>query len=153
MYSSTTSAGYLAKDMNDIEEYASPFWVQFQVLTHRTFLNVFRFVYSACWLNITLSRNPFLFKIQYAVSIIVALGLGYLYWHVPPELSKGGMQNRMGSLFFICTLLSFGSITSIDLCMLLVTCWITNLFSFFRKIVVSSGARKWVLQDLCIFPC
>jgi len=95
------NASAVTSKLSDVEEYASPFWVQFQVLTQRTFLNVF--------------RNPFLLKIQYSVTIIVSLLLGYLYWHLANDLQHGGMQNRMGSLFFMCALLSFSSITSIDL--------------------------------------
>jgi len=50
------------------------------------------------------------------VIIVVSLLLGYLYWHVSSDLQHGGFQNRLGSLFFMCTLLAFGSITSIDMC-------------------------------------
>jgi len=49
------------------------------------------------------------------VFIFVGLLLGYLYWDVSFDLQHGGMQNRMGCLFFLCTLLSFAAITSIDL--------------------------------------
>jgi hypothetical protein len=58
-----------------------------------------------------------LLRAQYTVYIVVGLMLGGLYWHITNDLSHGGMQNRMGSLFFLVCLLSFGSITSIDLCM------------------------------------
>lgn len=148
-------SGLVANGFNDIDEYASPFWVQFQVLTQRTFLNVFRynFIYyseatistlTIKWattifshlslvtfrwnfLNYNASqpidfnslnhnRSPFLLKIQYSVTIVVALLLGYLYYHVADDLQHGGMKNRMEALFFMCALLSFSSITSIDLC-------------------------------------
>jgi ABC-type multidrug transport system ATPase subunit len=87
--------------MRRVDEYASTFSTQFKVLTRRTLLQSF--------------RNPFLLRAQYSVYIIVGLMLGGLYWHITNDLSHGGMQNRMGSLFFLVCLLSFGSITSIDL--------------------------------------
>lgn len=87
--------------MRRVDEYASSFTTQFRVLTHRTLIQSF--------------RNPFLLRAQYTVYIVVGLMLGGLYWHVSDDLSHGGMQNRMGSLFFLVCLLSFGSITSIDL--------------------------------------
>ncbi len=61
-------------------------------------------------------RNPFLLRVQYILYVVVGFLLGFLYWHVSDDLEHGGFQNRMGSLFFMVTLLSFGSITSIDLC-------------------------------------
>jgi len=93
------AGGKGAEMFEGVDEYASSFFKQFAVLTHRTFIHSL--------------RNPFLLRIQYAVFSTVALLLGYLYWHVTNDLL--GMQNRMGSLFFMCTLLSFAAITSIDL--------------------------------------
>eukprot|EP00026_Physarum_polycephalum_P002228 Phypoly_transcript_02233.p1 GENE.Phypoly_transcript_02233~~Phypoly_transcript_02233.p1 ORF type:complete len:928 (+),score=87.47 Phypoly_transcript_02233:85-2784(+) len=84
-----------------IDEYASSFSTQFKVLTHRSLVQSF--------------RNPFLLRAQYSIYVVVALMLGGLYWHISDDLSHGGMQNRMGSLFFLVCLLAFGSITSIDL--------------------------------------
>lgn len=89
------------KPHENIDEYAVSFFTQYRLLCHRTFLNSL--------------RNPFLLRIQYTVFVVVGLLLGYLYWHISDDLRHGGMQNRMGSLFFLCTLLSFASITSIDL--------------------------------------
>lgn len=87
--------------LEGVDEYAASFFTQFSILTRRTMVHAL--------------RNPFLFRIQYLVFITVGLLLGYLYWHVSFDLQHGGMQNRMGSLFFICTLLSFAAISSIDL--------------------------------------
>jgi hypothetical protein len=97
--SKSVSVSTKAAMFDGLEEYASSFWTQFFVLTHRTFVHAL--------------RNPFLLRIQYSVFCTVALLLGYLYWHISSDLL--GMQNRMGSLFFMCTLLSFAAITSIDL--------------------------------------
>jgi len=96
----SVNGGGVSELMANVSEYASPFWKQFVVLTERTFLNSL--------------RNPFLLKLQYGMTIVVGLMLGYLYYHVPNDLQHGGMQNRMGAFFFIMTLLSFGAMTSID---------------------------------------
>jgi ABC-type multidrug transport system ATPase subunit len=88
-------------NLNEVDEYAAPFLTQFNVLTRRTFLHAL--------------RNPFLLRVQYILFTVVALLLGYLYHGLSNDLEHGGFQNRMGSLFFIVTLLSFGAITSIDL--------------------------------------
>eukprot|EP00026_Physarum_polycephalum_P002149 Phypoly_transcript_02154.p1 GENE.Phypoly_transcript_02154~~Phypoly_transcript_02154.p1 ORF type:complete len:902 (+),score=77.77 Phypoly_transcript_02154:193-2898(+) len=84
-----------------VDEYASSFNSQFKILVRRSLIQYI--------------RNPFLLRAQYGVYIIVALMLGGLYWHITNDLSHGGMQNRMGALFFLVCLLAFGSITSIDL--------------------------------------
>eukprot|EP01132_Coremiostelium_polycephalum_P008411 gene8411-10328_t len=83
-----------------VEEYATSFWTQFFVVCRRSLLNYL--------------RNPFLLRTTYFVHISVGLILGYLFWKLPANLEPG-CQNRFGSLFFIIALLSFGSITSLDL--------------------------------------
>ncbi|EFA80546.1 ABC transporter G family protein [Heterostelium album PN500] len=86
--------------MESVEEYATSFWTQFFVVSHRSLLNYI--------------RNPFLLRTTYFVHISVGLILGYLFWKLPANLEPGA-QNRFGSMFFIISLLSFGSITSLDL--------------------------------------
>ncbi|EGG13290.1 ABC transporter G family protein [Cavenderia fasciculata] len=86
--------------MINVEEYATSFWTQFFVVSHRSLLNYI--------------RNPFLLRTTYFVHITVGLILGYLFWQLPSNLEPGA-QNRFGSMFFMIALLSFGSITSLDL--------------------------------------
>ncbi|KAF2068334.1 hypothetical protein CYY_010340, partial [Polysphondylium violaceum] len=84
----------------NVQEYATSFWTQFFVICRRSLLNYF--------------RNPFLLRTTYFVHISVGLILGYLFWKLPNNLEPG-CQNRFGSMFFMIALLSFGSITSLDL--------------------------------------
>jgi len=88
------------KAIANVQEYATSFWTQFFVICRRSLLNYF--------------RNPFLLRTTYFVHISVGLILGYLFWKVPNNLEPG-CQNRFGSMFFMIALLSFGSITSLDL--------------------------------------
>jgi len=92
------------KDNNNLaifqlKEYASPWFHQAYVLSKRTLIN-----------NL---RNPYLLRTQYALTIVLAMLIGTIYWHVGNDLP--GVQNRAGSLFFIISLLSFASMSSIDI--------------------------------------
>lgn len=78
-------------------KYASPIWLQIAVLTYRNLINNY--------------RNPYVFRTMYAVTILVGLILGNIFWKVEPNLS--GIQNRAGSLFFMVVLISFSSVTGI----------------------------------------
>lgn len=82
------------------KEYASSWLTQCLVLSKRTFIN-----------NI---RNPYLIKTQYFLTIIIGTLLGMIYWHVENDIV--GVQNRAGCIFFLIALLSFASMTSIDIC-------------------------------------
>ena len=112
----------------------------------------------SCLIIFFFSRNPFLLRAQYSVYIVVGLMLGGLYWHITKDLSHGGMQNRMGSLFFLVCLLAFGSITSIDLCMLEGRErgegeWrreLMVLYSLFRETTVFTREGEWVLPNLSL---
>ncbi|GAM18042.1 hypothetical protein SAMD00019534_012170 [Acytostelium subglobosum LB1] len=86
--------------MESVEAYATSFWTQFFVVAHRSLLNYI--------------RNPFLLRTTYFVHISVGFILGVLFWKLPANLEPGA-QNRFGSMFFMISLLSFGSITSLDL--------------------------------------
>jgi hypothetical protein len=81
-------------------EYASSWFQQVYLLSHRTLLNNF--------------RNPYLLKTQYIMTLGIGLLVGIIYWHVTDDLP--GVQNRAGSLFFMISLLTFGSMSSIDIC-------------------------------------
>eukprot|EP01091_Cochliopodium_minus_P001796 TRINITY_DN1176_c0_g1_i1.p1 TRINITY_DN1176_c0_g1~~TRINITY_DN1176_c0_g1_i1.p1 ORF type:complete len:980 (+),score=224.17 TRINITY_DN1176_c0_g1_i1:2-2941(+) len=83
----------------EIGEHANPFILQFYYISQRTLKHIF--------------RNPYLLRFQYAMIIIISLFLGGLYWHLGKDIA--GVQDRIGCLFFIVALLSFGSLTSIDI--------------------------------------
>ncbi|KAI8917509.1 hypothetical protein DFJ77DRAFT_456678 [Powellomyces hirtus] len=71
-------------------------WTQFKILSQRTIKNLY--------------RNPYLLLTHYFISILVAVALGFLYWHL--DLTISGFQNRMGVLFFICAVFGFGCLSS-----------------------------------------
>lgn len=81
-----------------IEEHATSFWTQLWLVAKRTAVN-----------NL---RNPYLLRTQYAVTFILALILGTIFWKVTDDIS--GIQNRFGGIFFMLALLSFGCMASID---------------------------------------
>jgi ABC-type multidrug transport system ATPase subunit len=86
-------------DVENMQEYASFWWTQVWVLSRRTLLN-----------NM---RNPYLLRTQYCLTFILAGLLGTIYWHVRNDIT--GIQDRAGVLFFLISLLSFGSMSSIDI--------------------------------------
>ncbi|KAG0046815.1 hypothetical protein BGZ83_008010 [Gryganskiella cystojenkinii] len=59
----------------------------------------------------TLIRDKSLLVLHLAVSIILGVFIGGLYFHVPMNLA--GFQNRAGSLFFMLALLGFSSISAL----------------------------------------
>lgn len=61
------------------------------------------------WRN--LYRNPMLLLTHYAISIVLAVFLGGLYYGLTDDLP--GFQNRLGLLFFILALFGFGTLTSL----------------------------------------
>jgi len=62
------------------------------------------------WLNSM--RNPYLLRFQYLAVTLLGLILGGVYWHIGFELIDA--QNLMGGIFFMLALLSFGSMSSLD---------------------------------------
>eukprot|EP00223_Ostreococcus_mediterraneus_P005998 CAMPEP_0179689398 /NCGR_PEP_ID=MMETSP0936-20121108/3175_1 /TAXON_ID=548131 ORGANISM="Ostreococcus mediterraneus, Strain clade-D-RCC2573" /NCGR_SAMPLE_ID=MMETSP0936 /ASSEMBLY_ACC=CAM_ASM_000574 /LENGTH=1734 /DNA_ID=CAMNT_0021562003 /DNA_START=11 /DNA_END=5218 /DNA_ORIENTATION=- len=56
-------------------------------------------------------RHPFLIYVHFISSFIVALGVGGIFWH--SGSNQGGIQNRMGSLFFILLFLTLMSLSSL----------------------------------------
>jgi len=81
------------------DEYASSWLLQVYTLSSRTLVN-----------NL---RNPYLLKTQYVLIIALAVFIGTIYWHVGHDVA--GVQDRAGCMFFLLSLLSFGSMSSIDL--------------------------------------
>ncbi|KAI8588455.1 hypothetical protein BDZ88DRAFT_194973 [Geranomyces variabilis] len=71
-------------------------FTQFAILSQRTIKNLY--------------RNPYLLLTHYLISILVAISLGLLYWHL--DLTISGFQNRMGVLFFVCAVFGFGCLSS-----------------------------------------
>ncbi|KAH3766899.1 ABC transporter G family protein [Pelomyxa schiedti] len=84
-----------------IPAYSTSFWTQFCHLCKRTSLHIL--------------RNQFLLRFTYLLYTLVGLIIGILYWQMSNDLQHGGIQDRFGVIFFLITLISFGSITSIDL--------------------------------------
>ena len=68
---------------------------QFMILSHRT------------WTN--LHRNPALMLTHYAIAILVAVMLGFLFYGLSSDIK--GFQNRLGMLFFILALFGFSNLT------------------------------------------
>ena len=89
----------LEKSSEDIGEHANPFILQFYYISKRTLKYIL--------------RNPYLLRFQYVMVVVVALFLGGLFWKLKNDIS--GVQDRIGCLFFLVALLSFGSLTSIDI--------------------------------------
>jgi len=56
-------------------------------------------------------RHPFLIYVHFLSSFIVACGVGGIFWH--SGMNQGGIQNRMGSLFFILLFLTLMSLSSL----------------------------------------
>ncbi|MCJ1471917.1 hypothetical protein MMC13_000558 [Lambiella insularis] len=70
---------------------------QFMILSLRTWRNLY--------------RNPMLMLAHYAISILVAVLCGYLFYGLAGDIS--GFQNRLGLLFFILALFGFSTLTSL----------------------------------------
>jgi hypothetical protein len=81
-------------------EYASTFYFQVWMLCKRTLTH-----------NL---RNPYLLRLQVGLTFLLAFGLGLIYWKV--DNTQDGVQNRAGALFFMLALLTFGSMSSNDIC-------------------------------------
>jgi ABC-2 type transporter len=71
---------------------------QFTILSGRTFRN--------------LVRNPDLLLTHYAISVVVALISGFLFWQL--DFTMAGFQNRLGVMFFISALFGFQCLSSMQ---------------------------------------
>ncbi|KAF9963051.1 hypothetical protein BGZ70_007708 [Mortierella alpina] len=74
-----------------------------------SFLTQLRVIMKRNWQ--TLIRDKSLLVLHLAVSIVLGLFIGGLYFAVPMDLA--GFQNRAGSLFFMLALLGFSSISAL----------------------------------------
>ncbi|MCJ1413505.1 hypothetical protein MMC19_007611 [Ptychographa xylographoides] len=70
---------------------------QFMILSLRTWRNLY--------------RNPMLMLAHYAIAILVAVLLGFLFYGLTGDIK--GFQNRLGLLFFILALFGFSTLTSL----------------------------------------
>ncbi|PWW76702.1 hypothetical protein C7212DRAFT_295001 [Tuber magnatum] len=74
-------------------------WIgQFAILSRRTWKNLY--------------RNPLLMLAHYAISILLGVLCGYLFFGVRDDIS--GFQNRMGLIFFVLALFGFSTLTSLN---------------------------------------
>ncbi len=91
------NGGCVPDQMDSIVLGKPSFFAQIRILSHRNLKSIL--------------RNPLLFKSYYAVSIILGLMFGALFWNLTLDIS--GFQNRMGLFFFLLTLLAFSSMSTI----------------------------------------
>jgi ABC-type multidrug transport system ATPase subunit len=70
---------------------------QFYILSVRTWRNLY--------------RNPMLMLTHYAIAIVLAVFLGYLYFSLTDDIP--GFQNRLGLFFFLLALFGFSTLTSL----------------------------------------
>lgn len=70
---------------------------QFRILSLRTWRNLY--------------RNPMLLLTHYAISIVLAVFLGFLFYGLTDDIA--GFQNRLGLFFFVLALFGFGTLTSL----------------------------------------
>lgn len=73
-------------------------WGQFMILSARTWKNLY--------------RNPMLMLTHYAISVVLAVLCGYLFFGVTDDIP--GFQNRMGVFFFVLALFGFSTLTSLN---------------------------------------
>ncbi|CAK4031470.1 ABC transporter [Lecanosticta acicola] len=74
-------------------------WIhsQFFILSRRTWRNLY--------------RNPMLMLTHYAIAIVLAVFLGFLFYGLTDDLK--GFQNRLGFFFFLLALFGFSTLTSL----------------------------------------
>ena len=70
---------------------------QFLILSQRTWRNLY--------------RNPMLMLTHYAISILLAVLAGYLFYGLTDDIR--GFQNRLGLFFFVLALFGFSTLTSL----------------------------------------
>lgn len=70
---------------------------QFFILSRRTWRNLY--------------RNPMLMLTHYAIAIVLAVFLGFLFYGLTDDLK--GFQNRLGFFFFLLALFGFSTLTSL----------------------------------------
>lgn len=71
---------------------------QFIILSKRTWRNLY--------------RNPLLMLTHYAIAIVLAVLIGYLFYGLTDDIK--GFQNRLGLFFFLLALFGFSTLTSLS---------------------------------------
>ncbi|KAL1634347.1 FAD-dependent urate hydroxylase [Neofusicoccum ribis] len=71
---------------------------QFIILSKRTWRNLY--------------RNPLLMLTHYAIAIVLAVLIGYLFYGLTDDIK--GFQNRLGLFFFLLALFAFSTLTSLS---------------------------------------
>ena len=81
-----------------VRAYRKP-WIhrQFIILARRTWRNIY--------------RNPMLMLTHYAIAIVLAVFLGFLFYGLTDDVK--GFQNRLGVFFFLLALFGFSTLTSV----------------------------------------
>lgn len=81
-----------------VKGYQKP-WIhmQFLILSRRTWRNLY--------------RNPMLMLTHYAIAIVLAVFLGFLFYGLTDDLK--GFQNRLGFFFFLLALFGFSTLSSL----------------------------------------
>ncbi|KAK5019874.1 FAD-dependent urate hydroxylase [Cryomyces antarcticus] len=81
-----------------VKGYRKVGWIgQFRVLSTRTWRNLY--------------RNPMLMLTHYAIAILLAVFLGFLFYGLTDDIK--GFQNRLGLFFFLLALFGFSTLTSL----------------------------------------
>ncbi|KAF2089160.1 transporter, ABC superfamily [Saccharata proteae CBS 121410] len=81
-----------------VKGYRKVGWLgQFVILSQRTWRNLY--------------RNPMLMLTHYAIAIILAVFLGFLFYGLTDDIA--GFQNRLGLFFFLLALFGFSTLTSL----------------------------------------
>jgi len=97
----SVSPRLLSIDGHAVEEtekkHVAPFTMQVKLLCGRLLRQMY--------------RHPFLIYVHFLSSFAVALGVGGIFWH--SGTNQGGIQNRLGSLFFILLFLTLMSLSSL----------------------------------------
>ncbi|KAI9700921.1 MAG: hypothetical protein M1820_006682 [Bogoriella megaspora] len=83
-----------------VKGYRKTGWLgQFVILSKRTWRNLY--------------RNPMLMLTHYAIAIILAVFLGFLFYGLTDDIK--GFQNRLGLSFFLLALFGFSTLTSLTI--------------------------------------
>ncbi|KAF2437099.1 hypothetical protein EJ08DRAFT_684671 [Tothia fuscella] len=94
--SSTTANGYITSGR--VKGYRKVGLLgQFTILSRRTWRNLY--------------RNPMLMLTHYAIAIVLAVFLGFLFYGLTDDIA--GFQNRLGLFFFLLALFGFSTLTTL----------------------------------------
>lgn len=84
--------------VSKVKGYRKPnIYTQFIILARRTWRNLY--------------RNPMLMLTHYAIAIVLAVFIGFLFYGLTDDLA--GFQNRLGFFFFVLALFGFSTLTSL----------------------------------------